>query len=94
MLVKWRLKPGPGSGVEVEDELLDRLLDRFVTELVIPHERGHPGIEVGNGLSPCRFALKGIEEVDDLTQSGSKVPGRTTFNLAGNSSKTLPEKIQ
>ncbi len=87
------LKTDPGGNVYVEDELLQGLLDLLVAQPVIPDERCEKRIEIGDGLGPRRFALKGIEEVHQLTQGTSEMLRRSALDLSPDALETLHNKI-
>jgi len=41
----------------------------IVVKVVVPHERGKEGIEIGKRLGSCGLALKCVEEIDDLAEN-------------------------
>ena len=87
------LEPDPRRDVDVKDELLQRLFDFAVVQIVIVDKGRQQSIEIGERLGAGRFALQGIKKVDDLSQSGSKMLRGSTFHFSFNTSKTLHQQI-
>ena len=79
---KRRLRAPARRHVQVVDQLLDRLLDAGVIELVLAHIRRHVGIEGTERLRAGPFVLQRAEKIDDLPDCARHVLRRAGFDLA------------
>ena len=79
---KGSLEAYARGDIDIEDKLLQGLLDLVVTQLVIMNEGGQQRVKAGKSLRACRFALQGIEEIDDLSQSTAEMFGGRALHLA------------
>ena len=78
--------------VQVVDELLDRLEDLVVGEVVEPDERSHVGVERRERLRSGPLVLQRAEEVHDLPDRARQVLGRSRLDLAGHAVEALGDQ--
>ena len=91
--VRERSLRAPARGhVEVEHELLDRLLDLVVREAVDPDEGREVRVEAGERLRARPFVLQRAQEVDHLAQRRGEVLRRGGGHRAGDAAEALLEQ--
>ena len=79
--------------VDVEDELLDRLLDLLVVQVVVANERGTVRVETTPRLGAGAFALGREGRVDDLPEEAAKVLGRLRLALARDAAEPVDQEL-
>ena len=87
------LEADPGGHVDVEHELLQRLLHLVEGEAVRADEGGEEGVEVGEGLRAGRLSLQRVEEVHDLAQRASQVLRGLALDLSRGALEPLHQQI-
>ncbi len=88
-----RLRAPAAGHVQVVDQLLHGLLDRRVRHGVVPHERGHVGVERAERLRAGPLVLQRAEEVDDLADGRRHMARRRGLHLARHAVEALGQQL-
>ena len=89
---KRRLTPTAGD-VESENKLLNVLFDFLIVEIVVSNERSQERVKRTERLSARPFRLERAEEVDNLSQRGVKMFGRSGRGASAFSLEPAFEKL-